>query len=48
VPFSRDGDFPTYERYNIGFRVSAVPEPGTMALLALGVTAMLVRQRARG
>ena len=38
-------NYPTYEVDNIGFRVSEVPEPGTMALLALGAVGMLRRRR---
>jgi formylglycine-generating enzyme len=41
----RDSLNPTYEGYNVGFRVSEVPEPGTMALLALGAVGMLRRRR---
>jgi formylglycine-generating enzyme required for sulfatase activity len=45
---NRDNYFdttPTRELYPFGFRVSEVPEPGTMALLALGCVGMLVRRR---
>jgi hypothetical protein len=36
---------PTDEGSDIGFRVSEVPEPATMALLALGGIGMLMRRR---
>ena len=35
---------PTTEYGNIGFRVSGIPEPATLALLALGGLAMLRRK----
>jgi len=38
---------PAVESYAIGFRVSAVPEPATLSLLALGGLAMIRRRRAR-
>jgi len=38
---------PSYERHNIGFRVSKVPEPATMSLLTLGGLSLL-RRRQRG
>jgi len=36
---------PAYEDYDFGFRVSQVPEPASMAVLALGGIGMLVRRR---
>ncbi len=38
---------PTAESYNIGFRITEVPEPATVSLLALGVLGLLRRRRAR-
>jgi formylglycine-generating enzyme required for sulfatase activity len=38
-------NYPAFESFDIGFRVSEVPEPGTMALLALGAVGMLRRRR---
>jgi formylglycine-generating enzyme required for sulfatase activity len=44
---NRDGyGSPTGEGVALGFRVSRVPEPGTMALLTLGVAALFGRNRA--
>jgi formylglycine-generating enzyme required for sulfatase activity len=37
--------YPTNENIHVGFRVSEVPEPGSMALLALGAVGMLRRRR---
>ncbi|MBN1491491.1 MAG: SUMF1/EgtB/PvdO family nonheme iron enzyme [Phycisphaerae bacterium] len=38
------GDYPTYECVSIGFRVSEVPEPTSLALLAFGGIGMVVRR----
>ena len=42
---SRYSGFPSYESGSIGFRVSEVPEPATMAILALGGIGMLRRRK---
>ena len=42
---ARGYDNPTYEYYNDGVRVSAVPEPATLSLLALGGLALIQRRR---
>ena len=36
---------PTLEYENLGFRLSAIPEPGSMAALALGAVGVLRRRR---
>ncbi|GJQ27727.1 MAG: hypothetical protein HBSAPP02_27590 [Phycisphaerae bacterium] len=44
----RNGNNPTVEYYSIGFRVSEVPEPGSLAMLAFAGVGMLVRRRGLG
>ena len=39
---------PRNEYSNVGFRVAAVPEPGTIVMLAFGALLMLRRGRGRG
>ena len=41
----RHGYYPSYEDAHIGFRVSQVPEPATLSLLALGGLTVLRRRR---
>ena len=41
----RSSGNPTYEDYTLGFRVSEVPEPASMAVLALGSLWMLLRRQ---
>ncbi|HSW44053.1 MAG TPA: SUMF1/EgtB/PvdO family nonheme iron enzyme [Phycisphaerae bacterium] len=40
--------YPSFEGYGVGFRVSEVPEPTSMAILALGGLGMLFRRRGQG
>jgi len=42
---SRNGRNPTYEFYDIGFRVSQVPEPTSISLLVLGGFGLLKKRR---
>ena len=42
---SRYSYYPTDESYRIGFRVSEVPEPATMAILMLGGIGILRRRK---
>ena len=37
----RNDDYPTDQGYDVGFRVACVPEPGTLALLLVGVLGLL-------
>lgn len=45
IASSRDGDFPTFESVNLGFRVVQVPEPATLSLLAIGGLTLIRRKR---
>jgi formylglycine-generating enzyme required for sulfatase activity len=42
----RYGDYPTGEGHGLGFRVSEVPEPGTIVMLSLAGVGILRRKRA--
>ncbi|MFW6146303.1 MAG: formylglycine-generating enzyme family protein [Planctomycetota bacterium] len=44
-PTSRYDNVPNYEKSSTGFRVATIPEPGSMALLALGGLALLRKRR---
>jgi formylglycine-generating enzyme required for sulfatase activity len=45
LAYQRGASYPPYEFRSIGFRVAEVPEPATMALLALGAAAVVARRR---
>jgi len=40
-----NADYPTNDNYGFGFRVSHIPEPASLALLAFGTVTMLTRRR---
>ena len=42
---SRNGLDPTFEQFNIGFRVASVPEPSTYVLVLLGAGAVYIWKR---
>ena len=42
----RDGSYPAFEGVNVGFRVSEVPEPATIVMLALAGVGIMRRKRA--
>jgi formylglycine-generating enzyme len=39
--FRYGGDFPTYEGFDMGFRIASVPEPSALALLGIGAIGLL-------
>ena len=45
VASDRQGTFPSLTEYDIGFRVAAVPEPGTITLLVFGAVGLLFARR---
>ncbi len=45
VASSRFSRNPTFEYYDVGFRVASVPEPSTGLLVVLGLSGLLLRRR---